>query len=513
MWTKFKLYFHTIKYLKPIQIRYRLFYAIRRKLNLYRFLSKQKFQLNPRNLAFRESITSFPWEVKENTFEFLNQSFTFDKDGINWNYSEFGKLWTYNLNYFEFLHQEKITKEEGLRYIRDYIGQRETLIDGLEPYPISLRIIFWIRFIMKHEIQDDQINNILGKHLTRLFNHVEYHLLGNHLMENSFALIFGGLYFSNDTIFEKGKTILIKELKEQILDDGGHFEYSPMYHDILLYRLLDVYNLISANEVDHDFQFYLKANIQRMLSWSKQMTFSKGRRAYFNDTIAEIAPSFDQLSKYAKSLKIESGPQLPLSNSGFRKLQNEKAELIIDGGPAGASYIPGHSHNDALSFELYVNENPILVNTGISTYNNSDRRQLERSTLAHNTVSVEGKEQSEVWSAFRLARRSQSLIKIREEQKVEAISTNFVGKVHERTFTLSSSTLQIFETINGEFGIAAFHFHPSVSKETIKRMITFEGATSIQLENYNYCLGYNKLTDANRYLVYFKRELKTTLHI
>ena len=51
-----------------------------------------------------------------NSFEFLNLKKEFSE--IDWNYSNNGKLWTYNLNYFDFLNQENISKEEGLNLIQ-----------------------------------------------------------------------------------------------------------------------------------------------------------------------------------------------------------------------------------------------------------------------------------------------------------------------------------------------------------------------------------------------------------
>ena len=35
------------------------------------------------------------------------------------------------------------------------------------------------------------------------------------------------------------KNFLLKELDRQILDDGAHFELSPMYHCIILSKILD----------------------------------------------------------------------------------------------------------------------------------------------------------------------------------------------------------------------------------------------------------------------------------
>ena len=49
---------------------------------------------------------------------------------------------------------------------------------------------------------------------------------------------------------------------------------------------------------------------------------------------------------------------------------------------------------------------PLLVDTGTSTYAPGPVRDYERSTAAHNTVEVDGTDSTEVWGAFRAARRA-----------------------------------------------------------------------------------------------------------
>ena len=39
------------------------------------------------------------------------------------------------------------------------------------------------------------INQTLYNHYQLLLNNLEYHLLGNHLLENAFSLLFGAYYF------------------------------------------------------------------------------------------------------------------------------------------------------------------------------------------------------------------------------------------------------------------------------------------------------------------------------
>ena len=183
---------------------------------------------------------------KNNTFEFLNIKHDFSNE-VNWNHDQYGKLWTYNLNYFDFLNQHELTKEEGLYLIQNYIENEAHLKDGKEPYPISLRLINWVKFLAENNIKEDQIDTVLYHHTRILMYNLEYHLLGNHLLENAFALFFGAYYFQDDQIYSKSKKLLTLQLEEQILKDGAHYELSVMYHQILFHRLLDCIQLIVLN--------------------------------------------------------------------------------------------------------------------------------------------------------------------------------------------------------------------------------------------------------------------------
>ena len=83
----------------------------------------------------------------------------------------------------------------------------------------------------------------------RLKDNLEYHILGNHLLENAFSLLFGSIYFNDDSFFEISEKILLEQLDEQILNDGAHFELSPMYHCITLHKVLDSINLLRSNQI------------------------------------------------------------------------------------------------------------------------------------------------------------------------------------------------------------------------------------------------------------------------
>ena len=80
--------------------------------------------------------------------------------------------------------------------------------------------------------------------------------------------------------------------------------------------------------------------------------------------------------------------------------------MICDAGAVGPDYIPGHAHGDVFSFELSVRNQRIIVDGGVFDYAASEMRRYCRSTPAHNTVTLDGEDQSEFWGVFRVARRA-----------------------------------------------------------------------------------------------------------
>ncbi len=185
---KTKLYFYTILHLRPKQLCYQLYYRKKRFFRkILRWQYPKTIEVKSFSLHLQASIpakkTYFP---TENRFVFLNQSKYF-KETIDWNDEKsFGKLWTYQLNYFDFLHQKDLSKEEGLILINTFINT-SNLSTGLESYPISLRGINWIKFLTYHQIQESKIDAVLMAHYRILSKNLECHILGNHLLENAFS--------------------------------------------------------------------------------------------------------------------------------------------------------------------------------------------------------------------------------------------------------------------------------------------------------------------------------------
>ena len=524
---KIKLLFHTVKYLKAIQMYYRLYYFLRNRLFRYNVKKRIIHDFNP--IVWENEIDfDNSYFKKENSFTFLNIPHSFS-DKINWNINQFGKLWTYNLNYFDFLNQENISKETGLQLIQDFIKNDALLKDGKEPYPISLRGINWVKFLSNNQLKDEVINNTLYFHYCILFKNLEYHLLGNHLLENAFSLLFGAYYFQHEKFYAVSKKLLISELNEQVLKDGAHFELSPMYHQIILSRLLDSIQLIKLNskwKKDYLLSF-LEQKASLMISWLQNITFSSGKIPMVNDATYNIAPSSIQLFSYAKNLGIIN-QKIPLSDSGYRKIISDNYELFIDVGNVGPDYQPAHAHSDTFNFELIKEGDPIFVDTGISTYEKNNKRLEERSTHSHNTVEINSQNQTEVWGGFRVARRAK-IINLKENNRSISASHDGYkqkGLIHNRVFEWSDYEITIRDFLNQSSlnkAQAHFHFHYSITKPILKNdkiilsdrsvSISFVGHSNIKLSSYDLSAGFNKTNKAFKLIVDFDKNLKTLVNL
>lgn len=527
---KLGLFYRTLKDLKLIQLVYRLWYLIKGhqslKINKYtKDVAINKFLQFPSNFCFSPSKVNY----KDNIYElnFLNKSHLCSLSELDWNISDFGKLWTYNLCYFDYLNTNNLSTEDKFALIDDFVSNSEKIIYGMDTYPISLRGMNWIKFfIQARKVNSKYSNNLLSQY-NLLLGKLEFDILGNHLLENGFSLIFAAYYFKEKRFYKKGYKILKRELDEQILSDGAHFELSPMYHQIIIYRIFECINLISNNNwIENDLKEYLINKSSLMLSWLNRITFSNGDIPMVNDCIHAIAPSSHFLSKYAKFLNLTE-QNLNLSESGYRTMKSKAFELFFDVGAIGPKYIPAHAHADSLNFVLYFEGKPIIVDPGVSTYENNERRQLERGTSMHNTISIDNTNSSEVWSSFRVGNKAATSILKDEPNQIIASHNGYKAKygvICKRKIEINNDCIEIDDQIIGnqkeEFkSILNLHLHPNCNptlknndiflEEGIK--ISLKNCQSISLDSYLYAHGYRKLQNSKKITLKLKNQARIVI--
>lgn len=469
------------------------------------------------------NVPSLPLPI---TFTFLNQPVTFET-AIDWNYAANGKLWTYNLNYFAFL--DDVSASDGLALMHDFIRQTSQLRDGLEPYPTSLRLVNWRRFLMKHRLADPVIDQYLYAQTTLLKSRLEYHLGGNHLLENACALLIMAIYFRQQIWFRQAARLLRAELNEQILSDGGHYERSPVYHQLLTDRLLDVYETRGAklHRIDPTLIELVAQKLGLMLGWLQAITFRNGDVPMVNDSAQGVAPTTAQLGQRATYLNLEPTP-VTLGESGYRMLTTPRLECFIDIGPLGPDHQPGHAHADTLSFVLYADGQPLIVDAGTSTYSIGPRRDWERGTSAHNTVTVNEQNSSEVWSGFRVGRRA--VVDLLEDTSTQVAARHngyneTLAAAHSRTWhMLDDHTLTITDRADSLKSITKQRFYfdkliyliplvDGVQTDQFRINVCSKSEFEVSASTYERAVGFNQRRPATCLTIRFDQAITTTIRI
>jgi uncharacterized heparinase superfamily protein len=483
---KLLIYFHTIKYLKFRQIYHRV---------LKRFSHPKIHEVEA-----TKSTAKGNWVSKglysqrifsETDVEFLNHKGVI-KSAADWNSNSQEKLWLYNLHYFDELNSFGSLERRSLHRYWIHKWVEENAADdkgnGWEAYTLSLRIVNWIKAFQSGLEANDEALNSLAQQADFLSQDLEKHLMGNHYFVNLKALIFAGCFLEGK---EADRWIMIAiseyevELKEQVLADGGSFELTPMYHAIMLTDLLDLYNLFNLypDKVPSRVVVLTKQTIVKMFGWLHIMSLGDDKVSFFNDSAFGIAPDNETLRTYASLLGIQTNKlNIPeetlivhnLQNSGYVSCKTSEMTLIADLAPVGPSYIPGHAHADSLAFELSLGEERVFVNSGTSLYGMCAERLRQRGTPAHNTVEINGKNSSEVWSGFRVARRAniidRNVGEVLADQTVnfcaghDGYKKQGINCIHHRTWSLTPSSCQVLDELKGNFesAIGFLHLHPSI---------------------------------------------------
>jgi uncharacterized heparinase superfamily protein len=456
--------FRTVRHLRATQVWHRL----RQRLPHPGLRADRLPSLAVSPADFVSPAARLPSMVAADRANFLNKD---GPIGSDWDPAGFSKLWRYNLHYFDDLNAAGAGERTAWHRAlvgRWLAGNPPTMGTGWEPYPTSLRIVNWIKWHLREAMLDEEAMASLALQTRWLAGRIEWHILGNHLFANAKALLFAGLMFEGDeaaTWRRTASAILRRELPEQCLPDGGHFELSPMYHLLFLEDALDIVNIVEsakrAGRADDvaDIAGEIDARLPAMFDWARTMGHPDGEIAFFNDAAFDIAPTLGELTAYAGRLGRhvgggQTGSRL-LASSGYARLERGGATVIADVARAGPDYLPGHAHADTLGFELSRAGRRIIVNGGTSLYEPGAERLRQRGTAAHSTLVLDDENSSEIWSSFRVGRRAYPRDVTLDVGEIVRLAGEHDGyrhlagrPVHKRIWSLAEDHLEIADRIS-----------------------------------------------------------------
>lgn len=506
----FKRYFYTIIDLKLVQI-------VKRILNFFKTTKRYKINISDFDVS-KKIYYFYNIHNKKETYDGVNFNFLSEVGSVNsgWDHQNKSALWNYNLNYQNYLKDQDLDLSLRIDLVKRWINGNDDLNSiGWQPYPCSIRIVNWVKLFM--QIDSGKLPPLFLSSLLKqtyfLSNNIEYHIQGNHLIANAKALIFSGYYFNNLSIFNKGIDLLKGEISIQFLPDGGHFERSPMYHSLMINDMIEIIELVNINPSKLNQNYInlineLKRIVRKGIEWLEIMTHGDEKPSFFGDSCENTSISVSDLISYANYINIQIDCLPALNN--FPKMYNLKDtkysiinkidyyKIILNSGSPEPLFQPGHSHADSLSCEISIHNRRFLVNSGVSTYNNSTNRLFQRSTKAHNTLVYKNRNSSDVWSSFRVGKKAKvfnrKFLKFDSERKISATHngySSFLNNInHSREILTFENTITVIDQINAINQVSIFwYFHPNV------KLIKTNGS-SILLNHYGNLIRI-KLSNAN----------------
>ena len=322
------------------------------------------------------------------------------------------------------------------------------------PYPAALRA--WslcgvYAALVKGGAIDGRYVADLAAHAGFLRRNLETDVGGNHLIKNLKALTGLAVFFADEALLARTLRRLRRQLAWQVLPDGGHYERAPAYHCQVLGDLIDIAGLLRS--AGRDEPAGLREAIDGMRGWLGAVLSPAGDVPLLND-------GFQVSREQLEAVMPSAAPAAPLHvlrDTGLARAVAGGWHLLADIGPPCPRDLPAHAHADTLACVVHLDGEPLLIDTGTSTYQAGAVRDRERSTAAHNTVGVDGRDSTEVWGAFRAGRRARvrgvSASWCEGTVTIEASHDGYrclPGRPrHHRRWSLCAQELRVDDTVTG----------------------------------------------------------------
>ncbi len=427
--------------------------------------------------------------------------------------------------------EEKYAKEV-IAQIQSWIDQNPYLVGVNWTHPLEqgIRLISWVwceRLLRSSKSYDKLFHKD-----SKIWDSVYQHQL---FIENTYSrgssannhLIgeMAGLYISSTVWpwFDKSKhwqnlakNSLEKEIVKQTFDSGVNKELAFSYHIFVLeFYLL---SLFEANQAGDSFSTKTEDLLRKMVNAIPQMTDMGGNLPNYGDGDEGMAIQLQSLEERRDDWLLQLGdfllgtrtsthqrPKLPVllsnqedslptnhslpvlkSSIGFEdagifvmsEQRNTDDELFVvaDAGPLGFLSIAAHGHADALSFTMSYGGIPFFIDPGTYVYHTDFKwRKYFRGTSAHNTITVEGLDQSEQAGAFLWTDKAETFVEKWDSKNniLEARHDGYKKRldvIHHRKFELNESGLSITDKLTGNQVSSAeqrFHLHPDCELKEI----------------------------------------------
>ena len=288
------------------------------------------------------------------------------------------------------------------------------------------------------------------------------------------ALIYASLCLPNNLRYVPRLIKAVVRISErQILPDGGHVERNPMAQMTALRHLIDIRSVLNIASIE--VPEALQQAIDRAAPMLRFYRHGDGGFALFNGSTEGEPWLIDVVLTKAES---RGKPLTSAPHTGFERIAANRTLLIAD---CGAPATVGRgAHAGALSFELSVGKQRIVVNCGAYAGRDESWRLAQRATAAHSTLVVGDRNSAEIRDDGTVGRTPAAVRAERLESDgntwIDASHDGYLaghGVVHRRRLYVNASGTDVRgeDTLDGDgehkFSIR-FHLHPSVKASLVQ---------------------------------------------
>ena len=369
---------------------------------------------------------------------------------------------------------------------------------------------------------DNHFTQLIISHYFYIFDNLEFSdgMRGNHYFANLMGLITIYSYLDLrkieineknriDDIFYFALNSFNDEILYQFLNDGGNFEASIPYHYFATEMLLVTLNFLEKlaiidseriKKVNDELMFSdnLRVRITNIIDFSTNFLIEKyipnigdndsgivldfmpyhykkasliWLLSKFDIEIDDDTLKYEQIKSVTNRLQYSNQTYFLADWFGIARASNKHFDLIAFAGGKGQNGKGGHSHNDKCSFELYVDDKPLIVDLGCAFYtSNWKKRNYYRSVRQHNVLHI-GKEQELILDYERddlfwlYGNKSKAKIVFANNEKIK-LSHSAYKNEYSREITINDTLIEAVEKLDINcVKIVSFHFSNLASLE------------------------------------------------
>jgi len=449
-----------------------------------------------------------------------------------WRDNRFQQLASYAQKYA--VDKDEDAAERAKLAIESWIYKNPALrgVNWMDSLEISMRLFSWsyAYFLMRgSKAFGVDFEDMFTRSIYRQIKYVEINLskyssANNHLIGEAAALFIIGLLFPQMKGSEKrlrlGKFILEREAEKQIYPDGVDKEQSTHYHEFVTELYIIAVLLGRKNGIR--FSKDLNSRLEKMCEFIMHMMDGELEASHIGDSDDGIGLKLNTPELFSNPVFILNTASVLFDNPGFKRRGNDIDEkslwllgregysrylsldsmskrgilgskafpeggyyiirhkglcLRFDCGQLGYLSLAAHGHADSLSFTLSMDDKRIFVDPGTYAYHSSNKwRNYFRGTGGHNTVRIDGLDQSEAMGPFLWGHKAESHLEYWSLNggfdKVRGYHTGYARlenpAVHSREIILDKSNGEIvisdFIVSKGSHRVEQFfHLHPDCS--------------------------------------------------